>query len=306
MRIVPSPYAGLLARIPVRQHETEVPSTGSGRRPGVPASWWEYGEPGEGPTLVLVHGFRGDHHGLEPVVAHLPGAHVVAPDLPGFGQSAPLPGEHSVAGYARWLAAFLEALGTGPDAAVLGHSFGTIIAAKALADGLPVARGILVNPIASPALSGPNALGTRLASFYYGVGAALPERAGLAWLNHPLVVRGAGAFLAKTGERPLRRWIHNQHDRYFSGYAERRVVVEAFRASVEHDVSEWADRLTMPIDLIAAEHDDITPLADVRALAARLPRASLAVIPSVGHLVHYETPEPAARRIAEVLGLPAG
>lgn len=297
MRIVPSPYAERLARIPVRQHETIVD--------GLPASWWEYGEPGAGPTLLLVHGFRGDHHGLEPVVAFLPGAHVIAPDLPGFGLSDPLPGEHSIDAYAAWLAAFVAALGLGPDTVVLGHSFGTIVAAKALADGLPVARGILVNPIAAPALAGPNAVGTRLASAYYGIGAALPERAGLAWLNLPVVVRGAGAFLAKTRERPLRRWIHNQHDRYFSGYANRRVVLEAYRASVEHDVSEWADRLTMPVDLIAAEHDDITALKDVEALAARLSRSSLAVIPTVGHLVHYETPEAAARRVAEVTGLVA-
>lgn len=298
MRIVPSPYAEALARIPVVQRETTVD--------GVPAAWWEYGAPGAGPTLLLVHGFRGDHHGLEPVVAFLPGAHVVAPDLPGFGLSDPLPGEHSIDGYAAWLTAFARAVGLGSDVVVVGHSFGTIVAAKAIADGLPAARAILVNPIASPALAGPNAVGTRLASAYYRAGAALPERLGRALLDTPAVVRGAGAFLAKTRERPLRRWIHSQHDRYFSGYATRRVVLEAFRASVEHDVSAWAERLTLPVDLIAAERDDITPLDDVRALAARLPEATLEVIPHVGHLIHYETPLAAARRIGAVTGIAAG
>ncbi len=298
MRIVPSPYAEALARIPVEQHETEVE--------GVPAAWWEYGAPGTGPTLLLVHGFRGDHHGLEPVVAHLPGTRVVAPDLPGFGLSAALPGEHSIDGYAAWLRAFAHALDLGPGLVVVGHSFGTIVVAKALADGLPAARAILVNPIASPALAGPSAVGTRLASAYYRAGAALPERAGRALLDSPAVVRGAGAFLAKTRDRSLRRWIHNQHDRYFSGYAERRVVLEAFRASVGHDVTEWAAALALPVDLIAAEHDDITPLDDVRALAALLPDATLEVIPGVGHLIHYETPLAAARRIAAVTGTAAG
>lgn len=294
MSIVPSPYAERLARIPVVQHETAVD--------GLPAVWWEYGKAGEGPTLLLVHGFRGDHHGLEPVIAFLPGMRIIAPDLPGFGLSAPLPGEHSIDGYARWVAAFGRAIGLGPDTVVLGHSFGTIVAAKALADGMPASRAILVNPIASPALSGPNAIGTRLASFYYGLGARLPERAGLALLNHPVIVRGAGAFLAKTKDRALRRWIHDQHDRYFSGYRGRRVVVEAFTASVTHDVSEWTDELRLPVHLIAGERDDITPLADVRALAAALPDATLAVIPHVGHLIHYETPEQAAREIAAAAG----
>ena len=297
MKIVPSPYAAQLARTPVVQHETVVD--------GVPASWWEYGRTGDGPTLLFVHGFRGDHHGLEPVIAFLPGVHIVAPDLPGFGLSSPMPGEHSIDGYARWVAAFATATGLGPETVVLGHSFGTIVAAKAIADGLPAARAILVNPIASPALSGPNALGTRLASFYYWLGARLPERPGTALLNHPVIVRGAGAFLAKTKDRRLRRWIHNQHDRYFSGYRGRRVVVEAFTASVTHDVSEWTDALRLPVHLIAGEHDDITPLADVRALAEALPDATIAVIPDVGHLIHYETPQQAAREVAAAARVPS-
>lgn len=296
MRIVPSPYAAPLARTPVVRHDTEVD--------GLRVAWWEYGEPGSGPTLLLVHGFRGDHHGLEPVVAFLPGVHVVAPDLPGFGASDPLPGEHSIDGYAAWLPRFAAAVGLPAEAVVVGHSFGTIVAAKALADGLPAARAVLLNPIASPALSGPNALGTRLASFYYRVGEALPEALGGALLKNPLVTRGAGAFLAKTKDPALRAWIHNQHDRYFSGYANRRVVVEAFRASVGHDITEWADRLTLPVHLVAAERDDITPLADVEHLATLLPDATIAVLRGVGHLVHYEKPREAAEEIAAVTGVP--
>jgi pimeloyl-ACP methyl ester carboxylesterase len=295
MRIVPSPYAEGLARTPVARHDVDVQ--------GVPAAWWEYGEPGSGPTLLLVHGFRGDHHGLEPVVSFLPGVHVVAPDLPGFGASAPLPGEHSVDGYSAWLRAFAATIGLPADAVVVGHSFGTIVAAKALADGLPASRAVLLNPIAAPALAGPNALGTRLSSLYFGVGAALPERIGNALLQSRVITRGAGAFLAKTKEPALRRWIHNQHDRYFSGYATRRVVLEAFRASVDHDITEWADRLTLPVHLVAAEHDDITTVEAVRRLQAMLPDATMAVIPDVGHLVHYETPRDAAREIAAVAGL---
>jgi pimeloyl-ACP methyl ester carboxylesterase len=295
MKVVPSPYAALLARTPLTQHETPVD--------GVPVAWWEYGTPGEGPTLLLVHGFRGDHHGLEPVIAYLPGVHIVAPDLPGFGLSAPLPGEHSIDGYAAWLGAFVTAVGLDASVIVLGHSFGTIVVAAALAAGLPADRAILVNPIAAPALAGPNAVGTRLASLYYRVGGLLPERIGGALLKNRLVVRGSSIVLAKTRDPALRRWIHNQHDRYFSGYANRRVVLEAFRASVTHDVTEYADHIAVPVHLVAAEHDDITFVKDVEALQRMLPHATLTVIPDVGHLVHYETPEAAAREIARFAGV---
>jgi pimeloyl-ACP methyl ester carboxylesterase len=282
----------------VRQHEIEID--------GASASYWEYGTPGEGPTLLFVHGFRGDHHGLEPVIAFLPGVHIIAPDLPGFGLSEPLPGEHSIDGYAAWVRAFGAAIGLDAATIVLGHSFGTIVVARALAAGLPAARAILVNPIAAPALSGPNALGTRLANLYYFVGGALPESVGGALLKNRLVVRGSSIVLAKTKDKALRRWIHNQHDRYFSGYANRRVVLEAFRASVGHDVTEWAAELRLPVHLVAAEHDDITFVKDVEELERLLPDATLTVIPDVGHLVHYETPEAAAREIARVAAVPVG
>ena len=83
----------------------------------------------------------------------------------------------------------------------------------------------------------------------------------------------------------------------------RRVVLEAFRASVDHDITEWADRLRLPVHLVAAEHDDITTVDAVRRLQAMLPDATMAVIPDVGHLVHYETPRDAAEQIAAVAGL---
>ena len=55
-------------------------------------AYWTYGPDDAETTVVAVHGFRGEHHGLEPVVAHLPGVRVIMPDLPGFGETPPLPG----------------------------------------------------------------------------------------------------------------------------------------------------------------------------------------------------------------------
>lgn len=52
------------------------------------------------PLLVMLHGFRGDHHGLQLIATALREKyHVVVPDLPGFGRSEPFPQrEHSVDG----------------------------------------------------------------------------------------------------------------------------------------------------------------------------------------------------------------
>jgi pimeloyl-ACP methyl ester carboxylesterase len=294
--IVPSPYADSLARMAARTHTVAV--LGSDTR------YWEYGPEDAATTIVMVHGFRGDHHGLEAVVAQLAGFRVIAPDLPGFGESAPFPAAgHTVESYASWLAEFLRLIRLPGRVVVLGHSFGSIIvAAAAAAPGSLAAEDVvLVNPIAAPALAGPRGILTRLAVFYYWLGATLPERWGFGLLRNRVIVRVMSVTMAKTRNRARRRWIHDQHDRYFSAFADRTVVLEAFRASVGSDVSEYADAITIRTLLIAAEKDDITPVSAQVELRARFHDARLHVIPGVGHLIHYEVPEAAAAQVRRFL-----
>ncbi|WP_435744696.1 alpha/beta fold hydrolase [Microbacterium sp. PMB16] len=292
---VPSPYADRLSRLPVRRHEVEV-------RGGTTA-YWEYGPSDAATTVVAVHGFRGDHHGLEPVLAYLPEVRVIAPDLPGFGESAPLPGRtHDLDEYAGWLTDFAAAVA--PGAVILGHSFGSIVTAAAVAGGLATPRLILLNPIGAPALEGPKGLMTRLAVMYYALGARLPERLGTALLRNSLIVRIMSITMAKTKDPALRRFIHDQHDTYFSRFSDRDVLRDAFVASVSHDVREFAARIHVPTLLVAAERDDITPIEAERTLATLFSDAELVEIAHVGHLIHYETPAEAAGAVRRFLRIP--
>lgn len=264
--------------------------------------FWEYG-PADAPiTIVAVHGFRGEHHGLEPVVAYLPDVRVISPDLPGFGETAPVPGRrHDLALYAEWLTDFVAQIAPAP--VILGHSFGSIVVSAAVAGGLATPRVILVNPIGAPALEGPRGILTRLAVFYYWAGARMPSRAGTALLRNGVVVRVMSVSMAKTKDPELRRFIHDQHDTYFSRFADRDVLHDAFVTSVSHDVREFAPQLSQPTLLIAAERDDITPIEAERVLAALFADANLVEIPDVGHLIHYETPQVAAAAVRSFLGL---
>jgi pimeloyl-ACP methyl ester carboxylesterase len=160
---------------------------------------------------------------------------------------------------------------------------------------------VLVNPISAPALEGPSRLASRVAEAYYVAADRLPERAGRALLANPVIVRSMSVFMAKTRDRSLRRWIHGQHAAYFSSFATRRVVLEAFRASISGTVRDRAHELMMPVLLIAAEQDDIGSVESQRGLAALVPDATLAVLPDVGHLVHYEKPREAALLIENFL-----
>lgn len=293
---VPSPYSDRLRRLPVERHEVEV-------REGTTV-YWAYGPADAEVTVIAVHGFRGDHHGLESVLAFLPEARVIAPDLPGFGETAPVPGRaYDLAEYVAWLTEFAAAVA--PGAVILGHSFGSIVTSAAVARGLETPRLILINPIGAPALEGPKGIMTRLAVMYYALGARLPEKLGTALLRNRLIVRVMSITMAKTSDRELRRFIHDQHDTYFSRFADRDVLRDAFVASVSHDVSEFASAIDVPTLLIAAQRDDITPIEVERELVTRFDDGILVEIAHVGHLIHYETPAEAAGAIRRFLRIPA-
>ncbi|GAB3285374.1 alpha/beta hydrolase [Sinomonas notoginsengisoli] len=254
------------------------------------------------PTILAVHGFRGTHHGLLRIVDALPAVRVVMPDLPGFGASSPLAGEHGITGYGDWLAALADALGLGPDTVLLGHSFGSIVVAHFLAAHPGrFGRLVLVNPISAPALEGPQAAASRLAELYYWGAAKLPARLGTGLLRSRAVVRLMSEVMAKTRDSQLRAFVHAQHREHFSEFATRASLLESFRASISHHAAEVAEALTLPVLLIAGERDEVAALPEVRRLNARLQDSRLTVIPGVGHLIHYETPEPAAAAIAAFL-----
>lgn len=281
-----------------------MPSTGvRGHVAGAALRWWEYGPQDAPTTVVLVHGFRGTHHGLLPVVARFaddPSVRFVAPDLPGFGASDALPREHTLDAYAAWLRGFLDQLDPDRRAVVLGHSFGSLVVARDAA-ALAPRLIVLVNPIAAPALEGTAVIGTKLAIFYYWLGSALPAPLGRALLRSRLITRVMSEVMAVTRSRALRAWIHREHDRHFSAFADRRTLLEAFRASVSDSVLRHADALPAGTVLVAGERDAIAPLDDQRRLVAAAPHVSLHVIEGVGHLTHYETPVAVARVLRAAL-----
>lgn len=277
------------------------------------------------PLLVMVHGFRGDHHGLQLIAERLRHRyHVVVPDLPGFGRSEPFPDRpHDVAGYAQFLREFVEALTGGavsgrppgdgapredpaPGIALLGHSFGSVLAAHfAAAHPAMVERLVLVNPIAQPALEGPRAVLSRLTGLYYGLGRALPRGLGRRLLASGAITDAMSEVLTRSGDPAVRRYVRHQHRAYFSAFADRDVLLQAYRASVSHTVAEVAMQLSMPTLLVVGAEDDLGPVALQRRMASWIPRHRLEVLEGVGHLVHYEAPGRTAELVDDFLTAPA-
>ena len=236
--------------IPGTRHDALI---GDGAQ-AVMTRYWQYGKgmndgtfPEGSYPVLLVHGFRGDHHGLEIIANYLlkliPNVSIISPDLPGFGRSADLPektrdenaqGEDNINAYVAWLNDFVKHTNPARENAqplplhLVGHSFGSIVtSAFAAAHPKSLALLSLINPISEPALEGSQRVASRLASLYYRAGAALPEKIGYPLLRSQLITRASSEVMMRTKDKAMRRFINGQHAAYFGS---RRGVLSAYEA----------------------------------------------------------------------------
>lgn len=97
--------------------------------------WHRWGN-GTGEPVLLLHGGSGSWNhwvrNIAPLVAA--GRQVLAPDLPGFGDSDPPPDGHDADAMPRWIEQGLQALLGPREVDVVGFSFGGMVAAQLAAE----------------------------------------------------------------------------------------------------------------------------------------------------------------------------
>lgn len=263
--------------------------------------YYEYPSIGDSnKTLVMIHGYRGNHRGLQAIAAGLTKYRVIIPDLPGFGESGPLKTTHSIQAYSDWLHKFLGVLQLTEKTHLMGHSFGSLVVGFYSTQHTPISVS-LVNPVSAPALEGQRAALTNLTKLFYSLASALPNALGQWLLRSKLAVMVMSVVMAKTKQRTLRRWIHHQHLSNFSDFATVEVATEGYEASISMDLSKLAGLISSPVLVVAATLDDITDIESQRRVSELYPNSTYREIPGVGHLVHYEAPDQAARFITEFL-----
>lgn len=266
-------------------------------------AYWTYGDSALQP-LVMIHGFRGTHHGLELIAKRLSSEfYVIVPDLPGFGDSPAFSNQpHDLTGYTSFLADFIKHLNLSRRPYILGHSFGSIVVSSLVASSNDITpKLVLINPIGAPALEGPKAIMSRLALLYYRVGQALPSKLAHPWLAAKPIVWVMSRLMTKTRDKQLIKYIDEQHYTHFSRFSNSTSLSQAFETSISHNIREFAADIKIPTLMVVGEQDDITPLDKQRELAKLFPNVELKTIKDVGHLVHYETPDVAADYIRNFL-----
>ena len=246
---------------------------------------------GEGPPLLLLHALGESAFDWRWVLPDLASTHrVYAPDLPGFGESAKPLGDYSPSFFARFVAAFLDALEV-ERAAVVGNSLGGLVAlrlalsepsrveALGLVDSAGLGREVNY-ALRHPTLPGQGELAIAWGKTPLGA-------TGRAWLRVPLLFARPECVPAE--------WLEEQQRlTQLPGFLE--AVVSALRAHIDlrgqrEVLLEKLPQLQMPTLIIWGSSDQIFPESQAKEAVSRLERGTLELVPECGHLPHIERPD---------------
>jgi pimeloyl-ACP methyl ester carboxylesterase len=237
-----------------------------------------YDVAGEGPPVVLLHGYVGDRRMWRPQMEDLSDEFtVVAWDAPGYGGSSDPPEDFSLAQFADCLAAFVDALGLG-RAHVVGLSFGGGLALELYRRHPELAITLV------------------LASAYAGWAGSLPAEVVEQRLQQAL----------RLADLPADRLVAELMPTMFTGSAPAELVEEFAgfmrefhpvglransRAFAAADLREVLPRVAVPTLLLYGDSDVRAPSNVGQDLHDNIPGSKLVVIPGAGHVCNIDAPE---------------
>lgn len=235
---------------------------------------------GAGEPLVLIHGIGGERTVWEPVLTPLAARHeLLLVDLPGFGDSPPLPDgvAPTPAALAAAVASLLDAVGHA-DAHVAGNSLGGWVALELAKAG----RARSVVGLCPAGLWGAP-LRTRTDGPAPGRGQQIARRLRplipVAMLS-PRVRRTVLApFVADPGRVPYRAAT-----RMVRAYA-RATAYAATSTAMRADHFRGGEGIDVPVTLAYGECDRL-----IRPARARIPGARSVVLPGCGHIAMWDDP----------------
>lgn len=257
--------------------------------------YWVY-NPGLKPTILVVHGFRGNHKALARFARHFRHWRVILPDLPGYGVSEPLRRKHTLRNFAFFLKAFAERLRL-TDFTLWGHSYGGSVCIEYAAMR---PRNLKLLVLVSPAVAAGGVL-AKLGTWYYRAAPLLPKQWQRAWLASPLVDRLSGELLVKNVSRGRKREMLAAGRRNLQEIRPD-VVMESSLSYLGTDLIKMAGRIQVKTLIIAGRLDRVVPLPRIGKLASRIPSSAVVVLPKRGHLAPIEEPVHVATLIEDFLG----
>lgn len=259
---------------------------------------------GDGPAVLLLHGWPGDRHDY--AALELSGFDAIAPDLLGFGESPkPAGGDYSAAGEAREVLTLLDELGVGA-ATVVGYDIGSRVAQQLARDAPDRVRALVLAP-PLPGV-GERILGEGpMREFWYQAFHRLPLSEQLLDGNREAIrayLRHFWSHWSGPGFEPSDELLDRLVDTY-SPPGAFTASIEWYRAgsgSVARALAETPpeERIAQPARILWPEHDPLFPREWGDRTGEFFADATITDLPGVGHFSPLEAPEAYVAAIREL------
>ncbi|TDD32211.1 alpha/beta hydrolase [Actinomadura sp. KC06] len=252
-----------------------------------PFTYVRTGPPGA-PAVVCLHGIGSNADAFRDVLDLLAPTHQgIAPNLPGYGGSAPLTTAHpTVTDYATALVAFLDRLAL-PSWHLVGSSLGALIVA-AMAAAHPARVESLL--LAAPATGAGRTPQTRQAELTARADliALGPERMAETRAPHLIAGNAPGPLnAAKEATRAL----------------DPAAYMQAAHALASGDILTYTPHIQARTLVVCGTADKVAPAEHhARPISESLPRSELVLLPDLGHVIELESPKALANLITRHTG----
>jgi pimeloyl-ACP methyl ester carboxylesterase len=232
------------------------------------------------PPLVFVHGFPLDHSMWRHQLAHFERTRrVIAPDLPGFGQT-PLGRESvSIIDFADDLAKLLDTLSLTDRIVLCGLSMGGCIALQfALRHGQRLAGLILCDARAAADTTEAQKLRRDVAIRVINDG---PE----------FLIDTIAARLISKESLEVQPGVHEELAAVIRSSPRDGIANGSLALGSRVDVTDRLGDIDVPTLLIVGEHDVISTPAEMRTIASRLNSVTFVEVAGAGHMAPLESPD---------------
>lgn len=239
-------------------------------------SYLEAGSPAGSP-VVFLHGIGGAARMFRAQLDHFGATHrAIAWDMPGYGNSTPLP-LVSINALAAALAGFIEELGLDRPLLV-GHSLGGMVVQCLLARAPHVARAVVLAQTSAAFGSRDPAWQAEFLSARLG---PLDAGRSMAALAEAMVADMAGPDADPEGLALARDCLAHTPD---STYRDSIMAMPGF------DCRDALERIAVPALVLAGTLDTAAPPSGMQRMAGRIPGAQYTELDGAGHLAHLEQP----------------